>query len=119
MNLIIEINILQKVVQASVHSNKLKFFISRVFLTNKSYRIIRYPILGKHWYLYPICLIKHWIYLITPLNYDRLKRGNPRLSTILKISDIYSIEASDLLFVDLEEKYKNKKPKMVQYWDAN
>ena len=51
--------------QASVHSNKFKFFISRVFLTNKSYRITRYPILGRHWYLYPICLIKHWIYLIT------------------------------------------------------
>ena len=46
------------------------------------------------------------------------REENPRLSTILKISDIYCVKASDLLFVDLEEKYKNKKPKMVQYWDC-
>ena len=47
------------------HNKKFKYFTSRVFLTNKNYRITRYPILGKHWYLYLICLFKHWIYLIT------------------------------------------------------
>ena len=41
---------------------------------------------------------------------------NPRLSTILKISEVYNIDASDLLFVDLEEKYKDKKTKIS--WDA-
>ncbi|MBQ6784164.1 MAG: helix-turn-helix transcriptional regulator [Acholeplasmatales bacterium] len=41
---------------------------------------------------------------------------NPRLSTILKISEIYNIDASDLLFVDLEEKYKDKKTKIS--WDV-
>ena len=41
---------------------------------------------------------------------------NPRLSTILKISEVYNIDASDLLFVDLEEKYKDKKIKIS--WDA-
>ena len=50
--------------QAS-HDNKFKYVLSRIFITNKNYRILRYPILGKHWYLYPICLIKHWLYLIT------------------------------------------------------
>ena len=47
-----------------------------------------------------------------------IREENPRLSTILKISDIYNLKASDLLFVDLEEKYKNKKLKLIQYWDA-
>ncbi|MBR6071390.1 MAG: nucleotidyltransferase family protein [Acholeplasmatales bacterium] len=51
-------------VQASVHSNKFRYFISRVFLLNKPYRIARYPKLGK-WYFYIICLIVHWCYLIT------------------------------------------------------
>ena len=32
-----------------------------------------------------------------------------RLSTIIKIADAYKINESDLLFVDLEQKYKNKK----------
>ena len=40
-----------------------------------------------------------------------VREENPRLTTILKISDIYCVKASDLLFVDLEEKLKNKKPK--------
>ena len=47
------------------HNNKARCFISNVFLTNKNYRITRYPILGKHCYSYPICLLKHWIFLIT------------------------------------------------------
>lgn len=50
---------------ASRHKNKFRYALSRIFLTNKPYRITRYPILGKHWYLYIICLIKHWCYLIT------------------------------------------------------
>jgi len=50
---------------ASSHKNKFKYAISRVFLTNKAYRISKYPNLGSHWYLYPICLLKHWLYLIT------------------------------------------------------
>ena len=32
-----------------------------------------------------------------------------RLSTALKIADAFGIDAKDLLFVDLEEKLKNKK----------
>ncbi|MBQ7641094.1 MAG: nucleotidyltransferase family protein [Acholeplasmatales bacterium] len=51
-------------VQASVHKNKFTYFISRVFLLNTPYRKARYPKL-YHWYLYPICLIKHWLFLIT------------------------------------------------------
>ena len=46
------------------HNNKLKYFIVRVFLTNNAYRRTRYPIL-YHWYYYPICLLKHWIFLLT------------------------------------------------------
>ena len=34
-------------------------------LTNKLYRQAKYPILGKHWYLLPICLLKHWWFLLT------------------------------------------------------
>ena len=47
------------------HNNKLKYFLVRVFLTNKAYRKTRYPKLGAHWYLYPICLLRHWVFLIT------------------------------------------------------
>lgn len=36
-------------------------------------------------------------------------KADCRLSTIIKIADAYKINESDLLFVDLEEKYKNKK----------
>ena len=46
-----------------------------------------------------------------------VREENPRLTTILKISDIYCVKASDLLFVDLEEKLKNKKIKTIQVWD--
>ena len=37
------------------------------------------------------------------------KESDCRLSTILKIADAYKIPVNDLLFVDLEAKYKNKK----------
>ena len=46
------------------HNKKMKYFIVRVFLLNNAYRKTRYPKL-YHWYFYPICLIKHWFYLIT------------------------------------------------------
>ena len=48
-----------------------------------------------------------------------VREENPRLTTILKISDIYCVKASDLLFVDLELKLKNKKIKTVPVWDEN
>ncbi len=37
------------------------------------------------------------------------KNSDCRLSTIIKISDVYGIDPSDLLFIDLQEKYKDKK----------
>ena len=37
------------------------------------------------------------------------KDNDIRLSTAIKIAEIYNLKASDLIFVDLEEKYKNKK----------
>ena len=48
----------------AAHNNKLKYFFVRVFLTNNAYRRTRYPKL-YHWYFYPICLLKHWLFLIT------------------------------------------------------
>ena len=36
-------------------------------------------------------------------------KADCRLSTIIKIADAYKINESDLLFVDLEQKYKNNK----------
>ncbi len=35
--------------------------------------------------------------------------ADPRLSTVIKIAEVYGIEIKDILFVDLEEKYKYKK----------
>lgn len=55
----------ESVVNSTAHPNKIKYIFGRSFLTDKSYRKTRYPKLGSHWYLYPLCLIKHWIYLIT------------------------------------------------------
>lgn len=52
-------------VMASAHENKIKYAFNRIFLINKNYRRTRYRILGAHWYLYLLCLIKHWIFLIT------------------------------------------------------
>ena len=37
------------------------------------------------------------------------KEADCRLSTIIKIADAYGIDASDLLFTNLELKYKDKK----------
>ena len=48
----------------AVHNNKFRYFFVRVFLTNNAYRKTRYPKL-YHWYFYPICLFKHWIFLVT------------------------------------------------------
>lgn len=47
------------------HSHKFKYAITRIFLADKNYRLSKYPKMGKHWFLYPICLIRHWIYLLT------------------------------------------------------
>lgn len=50
---------------ASRHKNKFKYALQRIFITDNNYRIMRFPRMGKHWYLYPICLICHWCYLLT------------------------------------------------------
>lgn len=57
--------------QATSHNNKVKYFFHRLFLRPKEYRLSMYPRLGVHWYLFPICLIVHWFYLIT----HKLKSG--------------------------------------------
>lgn len=50
---------------ATSHKNKKKYFIERVFLLNKAYRISLYPKMGKIAILYPICVIRHLFYLLT------------------------------------------------------
>jgi len=50
---------------ASIHSNKFKYLMGRVFLINKGYRISKYPKMGRHILLYPICVICHLFYLLT------------------------------------------------------
>ena len=51
--------------QAVAHVDKKRYFRVKVFLTNKTYRKAMYPKLGSKAILYPLCLIKHWWYLIT------------------------------------------------------
>ena len=51
--------------QAVSHVDKKRFFFTKVFLTNKTYRKAIYPKLGSKAILYPICLIKHWWFLLT------------------------------------------------------
>ena len=51
--------------QAVTHIDKKRYFIVKVFLTNKKYRRANYPKLGSKVIFYPLCLIKHWWYLIT------------------------------------------------------
>jgi len=48
----------------TARKNKLRVLISRVFLTNKAYRISCYPKMGKHLILWPICFIRHSFYLV-------------------------------------------------------
>ena len=50
--------------QTSVRKHKFRHFLNRVFLLDKAYRISRFPKMGKHWYLYPLCIILHTLYLI-------------------------------------------------------
>ena len=50
---------------ASLHKNKLRYLLSRAFLINKAYRISKYPKMGRHILLYPICVICHLFYLFT------------------------------------------------------
>lgn len=52
-------------VQASRHKRKGKYLLSRLFLSEKNYRLMRYPCLGKHWYTYPICFVFNLFYLLT------------------------------------------------------
>jgi len=51
--------------QAVAHVSKKRYFIAKVFLTNKEYRKAKYPKLGSKATLYPLCLLKHLLYLIT------------------------------------------------------
>ena len=50
---------------AARYKNKFKYAMSRIFLLDRNYRIMKYPKMGKHWYCYPICLLFHWVYLVT------------------------------------------------------
>lgn len=43
------------------------------------------------------------------------KNADCRLSTIMKISNVYEINLNELLFVDLELKYKDKKKNILSY----
>lgn len=49
---------------SSVKKHKIKYILSRVFLTNKPYRISVFPRLGKHIIFWPMCFIIHLVYLI-------------------------------------------------------
>jgi len=50
---------------SSRHKHRIKYALSRIFIVNKNYRLMRFPYMGNHWYLYPICLMIHLIYLLT------------------------------------------------------
>lgn len=47
-----------------IKNNKFKAILAGTFMTEKSYRIAKYPKLGKHWFTYPICLLHRIFYLI-------------------------------------------------------
>lgn len=49
---------------AHAKKHKFRFILSRIFLTNKEYRKLRFPKLFR-WYLYPICLFVNIFYLLT------------------------------------------------------
>ena len=49
---------------SSVKKHKIIYILSRVFLTNKPYRISVFPRLGKHIIFWPMCFIIHLVYLI-------------------------------------------------------
>jgi len=51
--------------QAVAHVDKKRYFIVKVFLTNKNYRKAMYPVLGSKAILYPLCLIKNMWFLLT------------------------------------------------------
>lgn len=48
----------------NIKTNKAKAILTGTFMTDKSYRIAKYPRLGKHWFTYPLCLIHRIFYLI-------------------------------------------------------
>lgn len=47
-----------------IKTNKMKAIIAGTFMTNKAFRLSKYPRLGKHWFTYPFCLIHRVIYLL-------------------------------------------------------
>ena len=51
--------------QAVAHVDKKRYFMVKVFLTSNPYTRAIYPKLGSKAIFYPLCLIRHWIYLIT------------------------------------------------------
>ena len=55
----------ESTMNASKRKHKFRLIISRIFLTEKNYRLMRFPKMGKHLYLYPIMIIIHWPYLLT------------------------------------------------------
>lgn len=48
----------------AIKDHKVKAILMGTFMTEKSYRLTKYPTLGKHWYTYPICLIHRIFYLL-------------------------------------------------------
>lgn len=52
---------------------KFKAVLSGTFLTNKAYRLAKYPRLGKHWFTYPLCLIHRIIYLVCTQTFKLFK----------------------------------------------
>lgn len=54
----------ESTMNASKRKHKFKLIISRILLTEKNYRLMRFPKIGKHLILYPIMLLIHWPYLL-------------------------------------------------------
>lgn len=47
-----------------IKNHKVKAILAGTFMMDKTYRISKYPRLGKHWFTYPLCLIHRIFYLI-------------------------------------------------------
>lgn len=47
-----------------IKNQKWKAIFSGTFMLNKTFRIAKYPKLGKHWFTYPLCLIHRIFYLL-------------------------------------------------------
>ena len=48
-----------------VPKNKFRLIVNTLFMSNKEYRIKKYPHLGRHWFFYPIMIIHRLLYLLT------------------------------------------------------